>query len=82
MNSVNDGDVEPVLSECFDNAVLSNTAAVGVKSVFLPILPVKVLAPDNNVCCTTYALIDSGSDATFCSEGFLNTLGLRGRNQF
>ena len=77
MNNVNDGDVKPVLSECSENAVLSNAAAVGVKSVFLPILPVKVFAPDN-VCCTTYALIGSGSGATFCSEGLLNTLGLRG----
>ena len=33
--------------------------------VFMPILPVKVCAPNCDVFCETYALLDSGSDTTF-----------------
>ena len=42
----------------------------------MPIVLVKVKSPVSNIACVTYALIDSGSDATFCSENLLHKLNI------
>ena len=59
-----------------ENVALSNIADSGVKNVFMPIALVKVKSPVSNSACVTYALIDSGSDAIFCSENLLHKLNI------
>ena len=46
--------------------------------IALPIVPVVVRAPGNQRCVTTYALLDTGSNSTFCSEELMKELGLSG----
>ena len=46
--------------------------------IALPIVPVVVRAPGNQRCVTTYALLDTGSSSTFCSEELMKELGLTG----
>ena len=45
----------------------------------LAVFPVKVRSPDRNEAVTTYAFLDTGSTASFCSEELANQLGLSGR---
>ena len=45
----------------------------------LAVVPVKVRSPDQNKAVTTYAFLDMGSTALFCSEELANQLGLSGR---
>ena len=45
----------------------------------LALLPVKVKAPGCDYIIETYAFLDSGSNATFCSEELPSHLGLSGR---
>ena len=45
----------------------------------LAVVPVKVRSPDRNEAVTTYAFLDTGSTASFCSEELANQLGLSGR---
>jgi len=45
----------------------------------LAVVPVKVRSPDLNKAVTTYAFLDTGSTASFCSEELANQLGLSGR---
>ena len=44
----------------------------------LPILLVVVRAPGSHRCVHTYALLDSGSTNTFCSEDLLREFQLKG----
>ena len=44
----------------------------------LPILPVVVRAPGSQRCVHTYALLDSGSTNTFCSEDLVREFQLKG----
>ncbi|XP_074645898.1 uncharacterized protein LOC141902157 [Tubulanus polymorphus] len=44
-------------------------------AVGMPIVPVKVKRMSNDLCVTTYALLDTGSNSTFCSEQLLSDLG-------
>ena len=45
----------------------------------LAVVPVRVQSPDRNEAVTTYAFLDTGSTASFCSEELANQLGLSGR---
>ena len=45
----------------------------------MPIVPVRVRAPRGRKFVDTYALLDTGSTATFCSEGLLRMLQVEGR---
>ena len=72
-NALNSND-----NEITENVALSNIADSGVKNVFMPIVLVKAKSPVSNIACVTYGLIDSGSDATFCSENLLHKLNIVG----
>ena len=60
------------------NLSANNAVYTTNDKVFMPILPVKVCAPNCDVFCEMYALLDSGSDTTFCSENVLRELGISG----
>ena len=45
----------------------------------LALVPVKVKAPGSDVTMKTYAFLDNGSNASFCSEELATQLGLSGR---
>ena len=45
----------------------------------LPIVPVKVKASKGSHIIQTYAFLDSGSSATFCTEALMEQLSVRGR---
>lgn len=47
--------------------------------VFLPIVAVNVKSPNNGREIQTYALLDSGSDSTYCSNALLSKLNVRGK---
>ena len=53
---------------------LSPSTATG-----LAVVPLKVRSPDRNKAVATYAFLDTGSTASFCSEELANQLGLSGR---
>ena len=59
------------------NGYIDNSAT----RIALPIVAVKVRAPGSKTCVKTYALLDSGSTNTFCSQELLNDLGIKGRNE-
>ena len=64
------------VSEAKTLATLSQPAIAGHKrSVYLDIVPVKIVAGDTAV--HTYALLDSGSDKTFCERRLADELSLR-----
>ena len=46
--------------------------------VVLPIVPVKIRIPNTTQEIETYALLDSGSTNTFCSQELVRQLGLKG----
>ena len=46
----------------------------------LPILTVKVSAQGSLFCIKTYALLDTGSNSTFCSNMLLDRLGVKGKH--
>ena len=46
----------------------------------LPILRVKVSAQGSLFCIKTYALLDTGSNSTFCSNMLLDRLGVKGKH--
>lgn len=43
----------------------------------LPVVPVKVRCKDTQECLETYALLDSGSNSTFCTESLVQRLGVK-----
>ena len=45
----------------------------------LPVVPVKVRCLGTQECLETYALLDSGSNSTFCSESLVHRLGLKSK---
>jgi len=47
--------------------------------VALPLLPVRVTSPESGVSVQTYALLDSGSNVTMCSDNLLGRLQTKGR---
>ena len=48
-------------------------------SLGLPVVPVKVRCKGKNKVVITYALLDSGSTASFCENVLLEELGIEGR---
>ena len=52
-----------------------------VQKVALPIIAVKVKASGSDSCVDTYALLDTGSSRSFCTEGLFNALGIEGRTK-
>ena len=46
----------------------------------LPIVPVKVRAQGSPFCIETYALLDTGSNSTFCFSMLLDRLGVKGKH--
>ena len=58
---------------------LVSQSGAGCGSQALSIVPVKVKARGQNKLVETYALLDSGSTATFCSASLLRELGEEGR---
>ena len=52
-----------------------------VQKVALPIVAMKVKAPGSDSCVDTYALLDTGSSRSFCTEGLFNALGIEGRTK-
>lgn len=49
------------------------------ENIILPIVPVNVKATSGIKVIKTYAFLDLGSTATFCTERFFNNLNLHGR---
>ena len=47
----------------------------------LPIGPVHVQAPDGDRCVRTYALLDSGSTTSFCTESLARKVSVRGEER-
>ena len=50
----------------------------GKSATALPIVPVRVKAKGSNRSTVTYAVLDSGSNTTFCSNKLVETLGIEG----
>ncbi len=46
----------------------------------LAVVPVKVKARDSYKIIETYAFLDAGSNTTFCTEGLLQELNIKGKN--
>ena len=46
----------------------------------LPIVPVKFSAQGSPFCIETYALLDTGSNSTFCSSRLFDRLGVKGKH--
>ena len=53
----------------------------GAKRIALPIVAVKVREPGGCKSIETYALLDSGSTASFCSDKLFNKLGVKGHRE-
>ena len=49
--------------------------------VALPFLSVRVTDPETGMSVKTYALLDSGSNVSLCTEGLLKALGAKGRTE-
>ncbi len=58
----------------------SNITGAGSRSV-LPIVPVRVQASEGSNFVRTYALLDTGSTNTFCTEQIAEQLGVKGTKQ-
>lgn len=50
-----------------------------VSKICLPIVPVKVRVCNSNKMISTYALLDNGSNTSFCTNSLMNRLGLTGK---
>ena len=51
------------------------------RKVALPIVAVRIKVPNSDSYLDTYALLDSGSTHTFCTEELLDTLRIEGRRE-
>lgn len=60
------------------NEVAAVTGAGGNDSI-LSIVPVRIKSKKGNMTVETYAFMDSGSSATFCSERLMRQLGVPGK---
>jgi hypothetical protein len=61
-----------------DSHVAATSYIDGTK-VALPLLPVVVTSPESGISVRTYALLDSGSNVTMCSDELLKALHVEGR---
>ena len=50
----------------------------GTSEIGMPIVPVKVKSRSSNRTVVTYALLDSGSNTTFCTHDLMTQLGIKG----
>ena len=57
---------------------MSCASGSGVPEVALPIVRVRVRGHGQEQYITTHALLDPGSNKTFCSKGLINELGIKG----
>ena len=64
-----------------DETVSCNTTGAGIVRVALPIVPARVRASNSLRNVETYALLDTGSTSTFCSERLVDELQLDGETQ-
>ena len=56
-----------------------HTGAGNVQKCTLSIVPVQVKCTKGSKIINTYAFLDPGSSATFCTENLLNKLNIRGK---
>ena len=56
-----------------------HTGAGNVQNCTLSIVPVQVKSTRGSTIINTYAFLDPGSSATFCTENLLNKLNIRGK---
>ena len=61
------------------NTCCGHTEAGDHGRLAMSILPVRIKPKDSNKFVETYALLDSGSTATFCSEALMKALNVQGR---
>lgn len=62
-----------------DNTLISSgLTGAGDQDCKLPIVPVQVKSKKGNKTVTTYAFLDQGSTAVFCTESLMNKLNLTG----
>ncbi len=59
----------------------SNFARGSTGKVALPIVPARVRIPNSHTYVDTYALLDPGTDSTYCTEGLSKHLGAVGETQ-
>lgn len=57
----------------------SGLTGAGERDCTLSILPVQVKSKKGNETLITYAFLDPGSSASFCTEGLMNRMNLNGR---
>lgn len=68
------------ITESVDNTLVSSgLTGAGEQNCKLPIVPVQVKAKKGNKIICTYAFLDQGSTAVFCTEDLLHRLHLTGR---
>ena len=57
----------------------STFTGAGAAKVVLPLVPVKAWDSEKNICISTYALLDTGSTTTFCTQRLANILQKEGK---
>ena len=65
-------------SKCYSNSCKSSQSGKG--RVGLPIVPVKIRGVGGDKCIVVHALLDPGSNRSFCSQALMLQLGLEGRS--
>ncbi|KAL0151450.1 hypothetical protein M9458_053236 [Cirrhinus mrigala] len=83
----NENSKQPTLPTCIDlkempvnSALVSADHATGASSeCALAIVPVQIKVAKGSKTINTYAFLDPGSSATFCTENLMNQLNVRGR---
>ena len=60
-------------------SVAEHTGAGDSAKQALPIVPVRLKSKNSDKFVTTYAFLDSGSNATFCSENIVHSLNIEGK---
>jgi len=57
----------------------SQATGAGVRKIAMSIVPVQIKAANSDLTIQTFALLDSGSTGTFCTEQLMNKLKMTGR---
>lgn len=70
---------EPISSDSVLSLATGSDTGAGKKECVLSIVPVKVKMEKGTKCINTYAFLDSGSSATFCTEELARLLHAPGR---
>ena len=61
------------------NRYVKTSSTTSASVTTLSIIPVKVKAHSTDKIVEAYAFLDSGSNITFCTEGLLNQLNVKGK---